>query len=78
MWQQIAVYIVVGVAAVYLGRYLYDAVSSVINARNGCGEGCSKCSYAEQPAKKVDSMGSTTPGGVIRLTDIRTIPPRKP
>ena len=74
MWQHFAVTICVTMAALYLGRYVFDSVRAIVKARSGCGEGCAKCAFAEQPKKR----GAKTPGSIIPLTDIRSLPPRKP
>jgi hypothetical protein len=75
MWQQWAVYLCVAAAAIYLGRYVYDSVRAILNARSGCGDGCAKCAYAEQP--KRSKAAGAPPGGIIPLGDIRSAPKRK-
>lgn len=76
MWQQWAVYLCVAAAAIYLGRYIYGSVRAILNARSGCGDGCAKCAFAEQPKRARTS--ATPPGGIIPLADIRAVPKRKP
>ena len=79
MWQQIAVMVCVAAAALYLGRYVFDSVRAIVKARSGCGEGCAKCAFAEQPKKKgAASTNASAPGSIIPLTDIRSLPVRKP
>lgn len=77
MWQQVVVYVCVALAAIYLGRYLYDSVRAIVKARSGCGDGCSKCAFAAQPPKRAASRGSSAPGAIIPLSDVRAVPPRK-
>ena len=77
MWQQIVVYLCVAAATWYLGRYVYDSVRSIVKARSGCGDGCSKCAFAEQPKKRKDSPSGSPAGSIIPLTDIRTLPRTK-
>src|SRR5205823_15126685 len=78
MWQQVAVTVCVIVAALYLGRYVFDSVRAIVKARSGCGDGCAKCAFAEQPKKQGPKPAGSTPGSIIPLTDIRTLPPRQP
>ena len=78
MWQQIAVMACVAAAAVYLGRYVFDSVRAVVKARSGCGEGCAKCAFAEQPKKSSGKANASAPGSIIPLTEIRSLPVRKP
>ncbi|HLJ56197.1 MAG TPA: hypothetical protein VKT77_14245 [Chthonomonadaceae bacterium] len=76
MWQQWAVYLCVAAAGIYLARYIYTSLRAVLEARKGCGDGCAKCAFAQQP--KPARPSGTPPGGIIALTDIRATPPRKP
>jgi hypothetical protein len=77
MWQQIAVYICVAAAALYLGRYLFDSVRAIVKARSGCGDGCGKCAFAAQPPKRGAKSAGAAPGAIIPLTEIRSLPNRK-
>jgi len=77
MWQHVAVIVCVGVAALYLGRYVFDSVRAIVKARSGCGEGCAKCAFAEKPQKGGKISGGSAPGSIIPLTDIRSLPPRE-
>jgi len=76
MWQQITVYIFVAVAAIYLGRYLFNSVRSVIQARSGCGDGCDKCAFSGESKVAKSATPASAPGKIIPLTDIRVLPPR--
>ncbi len=79
MWQQIAVMVCVAASAVYLGRYVFDSVRAIVKARSGCGEGCAKCAFAEQPKKNGGGKANASaPGSIIPLTEIRSLPVRKP
>jgi hypothetical protein len=77
MWQQIAVYICVAMAALYLSRYLFDSVRAIVKARSGCGEGCGKCAFAAEPPKRGAKNSASAPGAIIPLTEIRSLPHRK-
>ena len=76
MWQQVVVYLCVAAAALYLGKYIFDSVRAIVKARSGCGEGCAKCAFAESHAKRVKGGSAATPGGVIPLSEVRTLPDR--
>jgi hypothetical protein len=77
MWQQVVVYLCVAAAALYLGKYVYDSVGAIVKARSGCGEGCAKCAFAESPQKHA-KKGAVSPGGIITLTEVRSVPNRQP
>lgn len=69
---QLIVLLIVGVAAVYVGRTLYDSARDLFSKKSeGCG-GCGKCAFAEQIRTR-QASASTKPK-VIALSEIQTLP----
>ena len=77
MWQQVIVTSCVAAAALYLGKYIFDSVRSIVKARSGCGEGCAKCAFAEQPSKRRGENAGAPSGAIIPLAEVRSLPKRK-
>lgn len=77
MWQQVAVYLCVAAAALYLGTYFVNSIRAIVKARSGCGDGCGNCAFAARAPKQVDKPISSAPGTIIPLTDVRSLPRRK-
>lgn len=77
MWQQVLVYLIVAGAAVYLGRYLFGSLRSIVQNKKGCGDGCGKCAFAAKSEVPSRPNTSRQMPNIIPLTDIRSQPQRK-
>ena len=74
--QQIITFLIVGVAAVYLGRYLMQSARALFSAKSdGCAGGCGNCAFAPKEGSAGRSDGtSASRSQIIPLTEIRTVP----
>lgn len=66
--QQIVTYLIVLVAAAYLGRNFVRATKAFFSKKGGCASGCGKCAFAQQV--KQAQKQSAAKRNVIPLTDI--------
>ena len=66
--QQIITYLIVLVAAVYLGRNFVRSSKAFFSKKGGCASGCGKCAFAQQV--KQAQKQSAAKRSVIPLTDI--------
>ena len=74
--QQIIAFVIVGVAALYLGRNAVRAWKAFRSGK-GCSSGCGKCAFAvkETVARKPSATSSSL--NIIPLTEIKSTPDRR-
>ncbi len=68
---QLITLLIVAIAAVYVGRVLFDSARNLFSAKSqGCG-GCGKCAFADKAHTQKSAAANSN---LIALSDIRTLP----
>ena len=69
MIQQAVVLLIVCISIFYVGRYLWNSLKEIWQAKKGCGGGCANCAFAPL-GDKPNRKSAAKPTNIISLTPI--------